>query len=62
VSFPICAACGVELGPDFKGCPHIPAPPVPTPAEARAMMPTKADMDNTLFIPGLAGVIDTPAA
>lgn len=53
MSFPVCATCGMELGPDFRGCPHIPAPPKPTLREIRAMQPRNADLDRMLEIPGV---------
>lgn len=53
MSYPVCAKCGTELGPDFRGCSHIPAPPKPTPQEIRASMPRYRDLDDMLVIPGV---------
>lgn len=53
MSFPVCAKCGAELGPDFTGCDHVTAPPKPTPKEIRAMQPRSADLDRMLVIPGV---------
>jgi len=53
MTFPVCGKCGTELGPDFKGCDHIPAPTKPTPQEIRGMRPRSADLNRMLEIPGV---------